>query len=367
MYGTTSARPMIDDYADAALQKSKDEVDRVMELPVLLWTTLLRFYRKTRVLECTMLASLVVYGYALVFGMYVNGWSFTQSTYFFFYTIATIGYSYPGKTSTTALALLSLYIMTSVLVCGLLLGLFVAAITDASEASVEARLREERKESVSTAHQRLLSNHETSVEARSRVELEIAWRTLGTTCLQLLAVLVVGVAAVIYFDRGIRLDSAVLFILETITTVGFGTTSLNTPLAKWFVTIFIVPGCLAWARFVASVSRYPLCLRKHRELSEIVAGLKATERRGLSLLGSRELLDGYRRFTSELGDSIDDGGMPPRTSAVTDLADLDKKDFVLQWLLATRQINIHDVLDAYAIHDEIRGVSGRRKPDTSPL
>mmetsp|Transcript_8354 Transcript_8354/g.25934 ORF Transcript_8354/g.25934 Transcript_8354/m.25934 type:complete len:373 (-) Transcript_8354:228-1346(-) len=359
MYGTTAKMPLLGELPQESFRKTREEVDRAMEYPVFLWTTLVRFSRKTLVLQWTFLAAAVVYGYALFFGMYVNGWSFTQSTYFFSYTIATIGYTYSGKTTTSAIAMLSVYILTSVFVCGLLLGLFIAAITDATEASVATQLREERQEHLSGDESRPLRRsprRETRVEARARIELDVAVQTIWLTFYQMLAVTIIGVAAVIFFDRGIHLNSAVLFILETITTVGYGTVYLDTTMAKWFNIVYIVPGCLAWGRFVAAVSRYPLALRRYQELAENIDSLQAEERRGLSAFGGRELLEGHRRLVrlSTGDDDAEAAAAAEDKPAGSDPASLRREDFVIQWLLATKQVHLHDVLDAHELYAELK-------------
>lgn len=345
MYGTTSTDDLLlgESTSIESIRQTVMYMDNVIEYPVMLWATLVRFYRKTRVLECIVVAASVVYGYALVFGMYINGWSFTQSTYFFSYTVATIGYTYSGKMTPMVQALLSLYILTSVLVCSLLLGLFVAAITDASEASIESQLRQERQEHALPSQRLLQRKHETRVEARARIELQVAYRTTWVTFLQMVAVSIVGIAAIIVLDRGISVCASVLLILETITTVGYGTTKLDTPIAAWFTIIFIIPGCLSWARFVAAVSRYPLALRRYHEVIEKIKALRCSERTGLSVSASKEMLEGHRR----LADLVKSNDQIP-----TSLSDLKRPDFVIQWLLATHQASIHDVLDAHDIYTE---------------
>lgn len=355
---------------------SQARADNLMENTAFIWGTLVRFYKKTRILEVTCAAMAGVYAYALFFGMYINQWSFTQSTYFFMYTIATIGYDYPGKMTVVAQWLLSVYVLTSVLVCGLLLGLFVAAITDASEASIEMQLRDEHDAASLTGgvNDRLLRGVrvETRVEARARIELEIAGRTIWTSGIQMFVVLLVGVGAVIFFDRGIAADSGVLFILETVTTVGYGTAKLDTTMAKWFAIVFIGPGCFAWARFVAAVSRYPLALRKYRELSDNIDRLKNDENSGISMKAGRKLIQGHRHLKNLVAIESSRSGGPKKphpdaevaekVSIVDDdsdvqdirtaLSKLRREDFVIQWLLTTGQVTVQDVLDAHDLYGE---------------
>ncbi|KAJ8598423.1 hypothetical protein CTAYLR_007651 [Chrysophaeum taylorii] len=337
---------------ETPLASTTESLRQHMEYPVFVWSTLVRFYRNTQVLELAMAASLIAYGFGLFFGMYINSWSFTQSTYFYSYTISTIGYTYDGATSAPALATLSVYVFCAVLAFSLLLGLFVAAVTDASEASIEFQLREERQETTldrkrGTVEEALRPRRpleETRVEARARVELSVAWQTVRNTFFQMLGMVILGVAAVIFFDKGITFNEAVLFVLESVTTVGYGTSSLNTSTAKWFAIIYILPGCLAWARFVAAVSRYPLALRHFKELHDTVGALKTSE--GVLDAGAAHALRHnhaiFRQFLSTNDNALDEKS--PKTPH-----SLRAEDFIIQWLLATKQVHLYDIIDAHQL------------------
>lgn len=317
-----------------ALSVRKSEM---IEYPVFVWSTLLRFYRNTRVLEAAVACSALVFAYGLVFGMFVNGWSLTQSTYFFVYTISTVGYGYYGSYSPGALAMLTVYVFFSVLACSLLLGVFVAAISDASEASIEHQLREER-----LVRQDSLLGGRLNIHTRARVEVDVAARTVWYALAQMLVVGVVGVGALYVLDVGMSIDKAVLFVVETMTTVGFGTNRVDMPLAKWFTTIFIVPGCLAWARFVAAVSRYPLALRRYKEVDAVLSGFVKDNKAP----ATRSIFDSHIRLCEAIAADRDVDDTTPAKG-------LTKQDFVIHWLLITKNAHIQDVLDAREVFDQL--------------
>lgn len=320
-------------YGSLSVRKSE-----MIEYPVFVWSTLVRFYRNTRVLEATVVCSALVFLYGLAFGMFVNNWSLTQSTYFFAYTISTVGYGYYGNYSPGALAMLTIYVFTSVLASSLLLGVFVAAISDASEASIEHQLREER-----LVKQDALLGQRPNVHTRARVAVDVAARTVWYAFGQMLVVGIVGVTALYVLDVGMSIDKAVLFIVETMTTVGFGTNRVDMPLAKWFTTIFIVPGCLSWARFVAAVSRYPLALRRYKEVEAVLSGFVDKDNPAPA---TRSIFDSHIRLCEAIAADRDLDDTTP-TKGLT------KQDFVIHWLLITKNAHIQDVLDAREVFDQL--------------
>jgi len=383
------------EFRDDIKEDFVEELEELQSYPFSIWRTLVRFHKHTNVLEWSALAFLLAYAYGLLFGMYINGWSITTSTYFFAYTLATIGYDYSGDSSNLAYGLLALYVFVSVLACSLLLGLFVAAMTNLSDMQVKHSFLEEKRRKrraakgghqigTETKDHDIDSTPETSLEARSRIEVRVALEAIIASLFRFFLISAIGTIGLIYLDQDFTVVKAILFTMQTVATVGYGTTSLDTPVAKWFIVCFIPFGCGSWAACVVACSRLPLVILKRSELQEHIIALKGSlsnmqeQKNKITAHAAWALLRSHIHLNMHSFSNVKNAAgsaestnpasiIPPKPSSTTvkntsageflqDLGhqkhrhhqehSLNQQEFIIHWLLATNQVSLQDVLDA---------------------